>query len=246
MGQLMVQCLLGQTHHCCGPQSHCRAGTGWQHLVGIAGLTPLCLHQTHPLSRQEQVGKVLSACHPARLGQFLLAGSVAPTREIIFLSISQEVKTEALEETVAVRLHAFSIRTGNHRGHVHMGGLSLSLGPIHLSFLAFPLCPTPFFQLPIHLPVATRQPLVAPQCSHEDLGRAAPSSWLSHADGEEQSLGKSSSWDIPALVQDVPCGTHHRGEAGDRWSPRLSLPLVSWCILSTVAKQQKGLFGRAG
>lgn len=68
-----------------------------------------------------------------------------------------------------------------------MGGLSLSLGPIHLPFLAFPLCPSPFFQLPIHLPLATQQPSVAAQCSHEDLGRAAPSSRVSHADGEEQS-----------------------------------------------------------
>lgn len=127
-----------------------------------------------------------------------------------------------------------------------MGDLSLSLGPIHLPFLAFPLCPSPFFQLPIHLPLATRQPSVAPQCSHEDLGRAAPSSRVSHADGEEQSLGKSSSWYIPAPVQDVPCGTRHGDEAGDGWSPRLSLPLVSWCVLSTMGKQQKGLSGRAG
>lgn len=67
-----------------------------------------------PLSRHEWVGQVLAACHSALLGQFLLAGSVVPAREIIFLSVSQEVKTEALEETLAVRLHAFSIRAGNH------------------------------------------------------------------------------------------------------------------------------------
>lgn len=39
--------------------------------------------------------KVLTGWRPALLGQFLLAGSVLPTREIIFLS--QEVQAEALQ-----------------------------------------------------------------------------------------------------------------------------------------------------
>lgn len=66
MGQLVAQCLLGQSHHCCGPQSHCRGGAGWQHLVGIAGLTPLCRHQTQPVSSlQTRTGGTGPGCLPS-------------------------------------------------------------------------------------------------------------------------------------------------------------------------------------
>lgn len=106
----------------------------------------------------------------------------------------------ALEETVAVRPHAFSIRTGSHRVHVQMSGSSFSLGPIHLAFLASPLCPSPFFQLLIHLPSATQQPSVVSHCLSVDLGREAPTSHISHAYEEEHSPGKTSSWRIPAPV----------------------------------------------
>lgn len=90
------------------------------------------------------------------------------SREVIFLVDSHNVKTggfNALEEIVAVKLHAFSVRTGSHRVQVQLCGLSLSLGPIHLFFLATPLCPSPFFQLHIHLPLATQQPSVVPHHS---------------------------------------------------------------------------------
>lgn len=86
----------------------------------------LCVHPTQllvssmSLPRQKQIRKVLSVCHPALLRQFMLENEIVLTREIGFLRISQEVKTGALEETVAVRLHAFSIRTGSHRVHVQI------------------------------------------------------------------------------------------------------------------------------
>ena len=148
-----------------------------------------------------------------------------------------------------MRLHAFSIRTGSHRVCVQMGGLSLSFGPIHLSFLASPLCPSPFFQLPIHFPLAAQQPSIVSHCSQVDLGREAPTSQVSHNDGEEHSPGKSSSWCFPAPVHqsssDVGSGQlrcrlfpmgHTRGhsatcggESGDSRSSSISLSLVNRC-----------------
>lgn len=128
-----------------------RAGLerGWQCLVGIAGLLPLCLHQTQlVLSLQtRKVGKALSVCHPALLGQFLLAGSLIPTREIIFSASvrkSRQKLCKALEEVAAVGLHALSIRTATHRAPVQMGGSALSLGLLTLlsiSSLSQPLPP---------------------------------------------------------------------------------------------------------
>lgn len=148
-----------------------------------------------------------------------------------------------------VRPCAYSISTESHRVCVQMGGLSLSLGPIHLYFLASPLCPIPFFQLPIHLPLATHQPSIVPRCSWVDLGREVLASQVSHTDGEEQSLGKSSSWCISAPVHqsstDVGLGQlrcrlfpmgHARahsatcgGGSGDSQSPSTSLLLVNRC-----------------
>lgn len=88
-----------------------------------------------------------------------------------------------------MRPHAFSIRTGSRRGRVQMGGLSLSLGPIHLSFLASPLCPHPFFQLPIHLPLATQHPSAVSHCSWVDLGKEAPTSQVTTFTGRSTAQG---------------------------------------------------------
>lgn len=176
----------------------------------------------------------------------MLAGSVVPTREIVFLS--WEVQTEASQSlggVAAVRLHTFSLDWTPQSSCSDGWSGTFSHGPIHLSFLADPLCPSPFFQLPLHPPQAAQQPSLVSQCSQVDLGREAPSCGVSQAEGEEHNLGKSSSRFIPATCRMFPEGSAtERG--GDRRSLSLTLPLVSWCILSTTGKHQNGLLGRAG
>lgn len=131
---------------------------GWQHLVGTAGLLPLCLRQTL-LVLSLQTRKALSGWHPALLGQFVLAGSVVPTREIVFLS--QEVQAEALQSlggdgscgAACTQHQAWQPQSSCS------GGWSgtFSYGPIHSSFLADPLSQASF-QPPLHLPVVAQQP----------------------------------------------------------------------------------------
>lgn len=200
--------LVGQTHHCCGPQSHRRAGSILQ-VLQIFFLSVFTKPSWFCLSRQER------SCLAGILHSWG-SSCVVPTREMFFLS--RELQTEASQSlggVAAVRLHTFSLDWTPQSSCSDGWSGTFSHGPIHLSFLADPLCPSPFFQLPLHPPQAAQQPSLVSQCSQVDLGREAPSCGVSQAEGEEHSLGKSSSRFIPATCRMFPEGSAtERGETG--------------------------------
>lgn len=107
------------------------------------------------------------------------------------VTVSKQELFNALQEIAAMKLYAFSIRTGSHRVHIQMCVLSLSHGPIHLSSLESLLCPSPFLQLLIHLPLATQQPPVVSHCWWVALGREDSSFQISHRNREKSTRAAS-------------------------------------------------------
>lgn len=119
-------------------------GTGWQHLVGIYRAAS-SLSSPNPaagflhVSPQTRRGEKGLVCLPScTLGASNLRGWDGSYQRNNFSQGQSGSQDRSLvmpwRRLVAVRPHAFSVRTGSHRVCVQMGGLSLSLIPIHLSF----------------------------------------------------------------------------------------------------------------